>query len=238
MGWLVQATEGCRGQLLSPLQEAVARLVAALPEAQDFVLAGGAALISRGSVARSTQDLDFFGLEPAAVDRLLPAALSALRTAGFEADVARSAPGFARLTVVGLGGRTELDLAADARLLTPEVGPLGPTLASEELAVDKVLAVFGRAEPRDFVDLAAMEPVYGLDRLFALAKEKDHGFDVTVFVDMVVRFTRLRPVEFGLDEDGYQRLSDQVERWRLRSLEVADRVPDTGLGAPDRGLGL
>jgi len=105
--------------LLSPLQEAVARLVAGLPEAQDFVLAGGAALISRGSVSRSTQDLDFFGLDPAAVDRLLPAALRALRAAGFEADVARSAPGFARLTIVSSGERTELDLAADARLIEP-----------------------------------------------------------------------------------------------------------------------
>jgi hypothetical protein len=58
--------------LLSPLQERVARLISALPEAQDFALAGGAALIVRGDVNRLTEDLDFFSREPATVDKLLP----------------------------------------------------------------------------------------------------------------------------------------------------------------------
>src|SRR6202035_4835097 len=47
---------------------------------------------------------------------------------------------------------TEVDLGADAMLLPVERGELGPILAGEELAVDKILAVFGRAEARDFVD--------------------------------------------------------------------------------------
>src|SRR5207253_11145893 len=64
-------------------------------------------------------------------------------------------------------------LAADARLFRPEAGRLGPTLAGEELATDKLLAVFGRAEARDFVDLLAVERRYGLPRLCELAAEKD-----------------------------------------------------------------
>src|SRR5437868_4140343 len=51
-------------------------------------------------------------------------------------------------------------------------GRPAPMLSGEELAVDKVLAVFGRAEARHFVDLAAVEPRYGLDRLFRLAAER------------------------------------------------------------------
>ncbi len=50
--------------------------------------------------------------------------------------------------------------------------------------MDKVLAVFGRAEARDFMDLMAIEGQFGLDRLFLVAAEKDPGFDLMVFSEM------------------------------------------------------
>jgi hypothetical protein len=59
--------------VLTPLQEQVARIIAGLAEAENFALAGGAALIVRGDVQRQTRDLDFFGLAPDDVDRLVPA---------------------------------------------------------------------------------------------------------------------------------------------------------------------
>jgi hypothetical protein len=64
---------------------------------------------------------------------------------------------------------------ADARLFPAEPARPAPTLRGEELAVDKVLAIFGRAEARDFVDLMVLEPLYGLDRLCQLAAEKGPG---------------------------------------------------------------
>jgi hypothetical protein len=42
-----------------------------LPEAQNFALAGGAALIVRRDVNRLTRDLDFFAESAEAVDRCL-----------------------------------------------------------------------------------------------------------------------------------------------------------------------
>jgi len=41
--------------------------------------------------------------------------------------------------------------------------------SGEELAVDKLLALFGRAEACDFVDLMKVEPRYGFERLCQLA---------------------------------------------------------------------
>jgi predicted nucleotidyltransferase component of viral defense system len=67
-------------------------------------------------------------------------------------------------------------------------------LAGEELAADKVLAVFGRAEARDFIDLLAVESRYGLDHLCRLAAEKDRGFTLVVFAEML---GPLRPTETG-----------------------------------------
>jgi hypothetical protein len=161
--------------VLSPLQERIATLVAGLDEAKDFALAGGAALITRGHVQRSTRDLDFFGLSTGDVDRLAPVVVEALLEAGLHVKTVIANPGFVRLEVTSGDETTELDLAADARLLPMVPGPLVPTLADEELAADKVLAVFGRAEARDFADLRAVESLFGLARLCELAKEKDQA---------------------------------------------------------------
>jgi hypothetical protein len=103
-----------------------------------------------------------------------------------------------------------------------------------ELAVDKVLAVFGRAEARDFVDLMAIEERYGLERLFELAAEKDRGFTPELFAGMAARFDRLREDEFGLETQRYQELARQVTRWRERAQELAHQHH---LGR-DRGPGL
>lgn len=218
--------------MLSPLQEQVAEILAGLDEAQGFALAGGAALIARGDVHRQTRDLDFFGLTGEAVDRLVPAAERALRAAGLEVERIQVNSGFARLVVARGDDRTEVDLAADARLFPAESGSPAPMLAGEELAVDKILALFGRAEARDFVDLLAIEPRYGLDRLCRLAAEKDRGFRPAVFAKMLGRFGRLRRDEFELDDTGYEQLTREAERWRQRALELArdpERSRDLGL---------
>jgi hypothetical protein len=206
--------------VLTPLQERVAAIIAGLPEAEGFALAGGAALIARGDIDRRTRDLDFFGLTPDAVDRLLPAVDRALNDAGLTVRRVQESHGFARLIVEGGGDRTELDLGADARLFPVEQRQPAPTLSGEELAVDKVLAVFGRAEARDFVDLAAIEERYGLEHLFELAAEKDRGFTPEMFAEMAGRFSRLRQDEFDLDPDEHHELANRVNAWRER---VTDR---------------
>jgi hypothetical protein len=210
--------------VLSRLQHQVAEIIAGLEEADGFALAGGAALIARGEIERGTRDLDFFGLSPGAVDRLLPAVERALGAVGLAVERVQVNQGFARLIVDNGEERTELDLGADARLFSAEPGAPAPTLRSEELAVDKVLAVFGRAEARDFADLMVLEPRYGLDRLFQLAAEKDRGFRPGVFVEMLDSFKRLRRDEFDLDDQRYTELTEAISRWRAQALQIARRL--------------
>jgi hypothetical protein len=191
-----------------------------LAEAERFALAGGAALIARGHVHRETRDLDFFGLTPDAVDRLLPALDQALQDAGLRVRRLQENHGFARLIVESNDDRTEHDQGADARMFPAEPGTPAPTPSGEELAVDKVLAVFGRAEARDFVHLAAIEEPNGLERLFDLAAEKDRGFTRELFAETAGRFSRLRRDEFGIDPAAYAELTARVATWRERALSV------------------
>ena len=162
----------------------------------------------------------------------------ALRAEGLTVERVLHNPGFVRLLVSAEGDRTEVDLGSDARLFPVDQGPGFPLLTTEELAVDKVLAVFGRAEARDFVDLMAVEDRFGLDRLLEVAAEKDHGFDPLVFSDMTERFDRLRRDEFPVDDEQYSRLARIVRIWRAQTRELGrtlDRGRDRG---DDLGIGL
>ena len=224
--------------MLSDLQLRVARIIAGLTEAEDFALAGGAALIVHGDVERATRDLDFFGTSPDAVNRLVPAAELALREAGFQVDRFIDSPGFTRFVVTDQLERTEVDLASDARLFPTEPGPGFKLLSSEELAADKVLAVFGRSEARDYVDLMSIEPRFGLTRLFELAHEKDQGFSPAVFIEMLDRFPRLRRDEFPIDDTQFEELKFRIQVWRAGALELSSAEErSTELGR-DRGTGI
>jgi hypothetical protein len=149
----------------------------------------------------------------------------------------QSNQGFVRLVASQGDDLCEIDLAADARLFPIDPDPGIPTLTGEELAVDKVLAIFGRAEARDFIDLAAVEPKYGFERLCERAAEKDRGFSPHVFGEMLYRFDRLQRREFEIDDERFLQLGPIVQSWRDRARGLAqgqmlsrDRRDDLGLG--------
>jgi hypothetical protein len=200
--------------VLTPLQERIIAIFGTLPAAEGFALAGGGALIVRGLIQRETRDLDFFATQPDHVDELLPRLENALRAEGLDVERRQIGHGFGRLVVSSEDDQTVVDLASDFRLYPTEQTAQGQVLAEEELAIDKLLAVFGRAETRDFLDLAALEPRYGLERLCGLAADKDQGFDRGVLAAMMSRFHRLDRREFPLDDAEYQRLAATVDAWK------------------------
>lgn len=213
--------------MLSALQQRVALVLADLPEAEGFALAGGGALIVRGAVDRETHDLDFFVGDADAVDRLLPVLEAALGADQLAVERRQVAHGFARVAVSDGDDHTEVDLCVDHRLQPAEPTPIGPVLTVEELAVNKLLALFSRAEARDFVDFAALEPRYGLDHLSQLAADKDAGFDRAVLAEMLSRIDRIPKDEFLLDEEHLTSLHRAVLGWKL---QLARPAPGRGRG--------
>jgi hypothetical protein len=172
--------------VLSALQERLAGIMASLPEARDFALAGGAALIATRLVDRETRDLDFFADRPQAVMELLPCSRKP-----FVLPASRSCASGHRLVSRDGVEATEVDLCHDVRLWPVEVTRLGAVLAAEELAADKMLAFFARALPRDLVDVYALARRYGFDRLCELAAEKDRGFNLAALADALGSTQRL-----------------------------------------------
>lgn len=152
---------------------------------------------------RETRDLDFFSDSPEEVDRLLPSAEKA-HDNSLVVERLRVAEGFAQLSVASGSDQTTVDLAWDPRSFPPTATPEGPVLAEEEVAAGKVLALFGRAEARDFVDVSALVSRYGLERRCQLAAEKDPGFDRAILAEMMSHIERLPRNEFGIDDADFE----------------------------------
>ena len=69
---------------------------------------------------------------------------------------------------------------------------LGPTFAPLELAARKLLALFDRAMPRDFVDVFRLVQRWDRDELMSLARAIDQGFDATVLAIAMRQLDRYR----------------------------------------------
>lgn len=200
--------------MLSNLQERVARIVAELPEARGFVLAGGAALVVHGLTERATNDLDFFTTTPDDIHALRQAIETALAGEGMTVGAVIATGTFVRLKVSDGATETHVDLAWDARMLPAVDTDLGPVLHEEELAADKVLALFGRGEARDFLDVYGLSQRLGWPRLLELAEQKDAGFSPERLAESLGRIDRLDQAEFGVDDAAYHALRSWVNQTR------------------------
>ncbi|WP_060576851.1 MULTISPECIES: nucleotidyl transferase AbiEii/AbiGii toxin family protein [unclassified Pseudonocardia] len=164
---------------LGPLQNIIATTALALPEARTLALAGGGAMIAHGYTERSTHDIDLFTeIDDDEAVRIAVALRLALRHRGIEIRDAAE-PRDHRFIAVAADGRTEclVEIFADGGRLRPRVAlDIGAVLHPEDLAADKVLALWARARPRDYHDVAALIERFGYDRLLELAAEKDAGW--------------------------------------------------------------
>lgn len=213
---------------LTQLQERVASLVTGLPEAEGFVLAGGAAMAAHGVLDRTTRDLDYFGgpEQAAAVHRLAAAVEQAAAASGLDVRRDRQWEAFVRLRVADANDECEVDIGIDYRALGIVSTRYGPTLELRELGANKVLAIFARAEPRDFVDLAELTKRIPLRECIAVAAEKDPGLDLAVLDEFMARVHRLPRDEFPVDDDGYRALLRTVEVWRAQLGRQIDHGSD------------
>ena len=196
------------------------------PSGQAFYLTGGVALSEFYLQHRLSQDLDLFTQSQPAFEASENDLATAAREVG--ASVIRFHPpkpgdNLSRC-FLALGDEPEIkiDVVHDPPPYFGEVmlQPDGVRVDSlENLAVGKLLAVFGRAYPRDFVDLYFLiRSGIDIDRLLSLAKQKDLGFSEYVLGSMLEQITRveerdlprmLKPVDL---EDMTRTLMDLARR--------------------------
>jgi len=225
-----------RGQAV-PLTEFQRALLAELSigRSDDGYLAGGAALHFAPNSARYSNDLDFFHDSVERVASAYARDSERLAAAGYSVTVELSQPGFVRATVARGGASTRVDWAHDSawRFMPLVRDPIGGLLLHPvDLAINKVLALAGRDEPRDFVDILFIHAtVLPLGAVCWAAVGKDPGFTPLSLLELLKRRGRYRPEEFArLDLAEPFHLVRAKQTW-LEALAEADafirsRPPD------------
>ncbi|WP_310963894.1 nucleotidyl transferase AbiEii/AbiGii toxin family protein [Nocardioides terrisoli] len=189
-----------RHHQLTTFQIDLAAIFFALDAAEGYLVAGGAALLASDLIARPTEDLDLFaGTPTTSVTPAKDAFAQALHNRGCAVVIVHDAPTFCRLVVERAGEQTLVDLAIDSPPHSrPTITVLGPTLAPLELAGRKLLALFGRAEARDFADVYVLAQRFGTAALIEQAQELDAGFDPGVLAQMIGTIGRFEDHEIPL----------------------------------------
>ena len=150
---------------------------------------------------RYSDDLDFFHDSEQRVAETFAADRAHLAAAGYQVTVELSLPGFVR-SIVRLGdGATRVDWAHDSawRFMPLQHDPLGGLLLHPvDLAINKLLALAGRDEPRDFVDiLEVLDHLLPLGPLCWAAVGKDPGLTPLSLLELLKRRGRYRPEDFS-----------------------------------------
>ncbi len=191
--------------MLTPLQHRIADLFFAMDESAGFALAGGAALIVRGAIERETQDLDFFADHRRVRDitDVVTALTVACEAAGLALVTVQLSRTFGRFEINDPEASESMliDVALDAIDEHPTATAAGPTLTTTELATNKVLALYGRMEARDFEDTWKLAQQFAIEDILRSAAEKDAGFDTAMFADSIGWIERLPDRRFTLPVD-------------------------------------
>lgn len=166
--------------IITDLQREILLIFSTIPDSDMFYLTGGTALTEFYLAHRKSFDLDIFTTEKALVIPFSRAFEDEIKKV-FQIKVIRRLETFVEFEVSGKDEKTRVQIALDSpfRFENPVDSDIGIKVNDyTDLIIDKLLAFFGRAEPRDAVDLFFILKDEDFWKLTELAKGKDPGFDL------------------------------------------------------------
>lgn len=222
---------------LTEFQKKLAKLLAS-QRSEDSYLAGGAAMNLMPNSKRYSNALDYFQDSEERVASAFAADRALLEQHGFVVEVGMNQPGYIRALVRKGSEVTKVEWARDSafRFLPPiKDATVGFVLHPVDLAINKLLALVGRDEARDFLDIMeAHEHVLSLGALCWAAAGKDPGFTPALLLSLLRRRGRFRAQDFArLHLREQPDLPSLKQRW-LEALDEAEafvaRQPPEELG--------
>jgi len=222
---------------LTDYQERLAQLLSR-NRTFDSYLAGGAAILIEPETTRYSRDLDYFHDSEQRVAEAFAADRQLLEASGYSIDVDLNQPGYIRAIVRRDENATKVDWARDSSwrfMPTVRDDRVGYLLHPVDLAVNKVLALAGRDEPRDLLDtLYLHRNVLVLGALCWAACGKDPGFSPLSLLELLRRRGRLRSEDLErLDLAQSVDLQETKRAW----LEALDSVEPFVVSRPQEEIG-
>lgn len=208
-------------EILTPLQSECLKLLFSEEWFRRyFYLTGGTALAAFYLHHRYSDDLDFFShevdLEP------IPALLESTgRRLGVKVEQVQKSPGFLRYY---LGEGLKLDVMNDVgfRVGIPELLQSFMVDNLKNIAVNKVTAILGRLDAKDYIDLYFIltqdrSQSWDIFELLELGQKKDGGLDPFVWASLIADVKKLtllprmvQPLSLGEMQNFFLGLRDQI----------------------------
>ncbi len=167
--------------VLSPFLRKVLKVFAELEEGRAFYFSGGMALAAFHLQHRVSEDIDLFCPDEALIPITARKFAAALQAHGVAVAVTRSFGSFWEAVLSLQQDAIRVQLVLDTPFHVADfVERDGLRVHSlPDIAAGKLLALFTRAEARDFVDLFCLvaDGHFTMPELIALAKQKDPGVD-------------------------------------------------------------
>lgn len=197
----------------------IARMFFSLPESSGYAVGGGMAALAHRVIDRRTEDIDLFCDARRVLARPREAASALAASAegrGRSIEWVRKFPDFARLSIVTPRVSLVADLALETADLPPVMTLLGPTLAEQDAAVGKLIALFDRAESRDFVDFFGFSQHLDRDALLEAALVRDRGLRHDQLAERFRRVTEvLTPAQFPVEyRHRFEEIRDFYAEWK------------------------
>lgn len=196
---------------LTGLQQEIINSFKKLEEAKELYFTGGSALAAYYLHHRLSEDMDFFTPAEELIQLVSKKLKIELEKKGIKVNLVRNFKSFVEM-IAGKGNESmKIQFALDSpyRLeKTKEIN--GVTVDSLiDISAGKLLALFGRAAERDFVDIYFLvkEGYCNLDELIKKASEKDPGMDKYY---LAIAFEQVRE------------LPDKAEDLKLKLLKPLD----------------
>lgn len=192
---------------LTPYQHDLCKRLAERREGEESYIAGGVALNTLAGAPRISRDIDLFHDTQTALQLTWEADRIWLEQKAYSLEILRERPTYIEV-VVGQGSESVLvqwlqDSAFRFFPLQPHPD-FGWTLHPLDLATNKLLAMAGRLEARDWVDMITChQSVQPLGFLAFAACGKDPGYNPLLILDEAARSSHYSQVEIeGLDWAG------------------------------------
>jgi len=209
--------------LLSPLQREFLHDFFGTAIGQRFFLTGGTALAEYYLQHRYSDDLDLFTVDDEAFGFARREVQRLAGALSVTAESIVSTPTFQRFELARTGSPAlQVDLVRDVDFQFGERQSFGPVIvdSEENIGSNKVSAIFGRTESKDFVDLFfLLQAGQDLAKLIEDAKQKDAGiseFWLAGMLRQVDTLTRLpvmlKPLELETLKTFYLELADDLLR--------------------------
>jgi predicted nucleotidyltransferase component of viral defense system len=209
--------------LLSPLQRAFLNDFFGTAIGQRFFLTGGTALAEYYLQHRYSDDLDLFTVDDEAFGFARREVQRLAGALSVTAESIVSTPTFQRFELIHADAPpVRLDLVRDIDFQFGQRQFFGAVIVDslENIGANKISAIFGRTEGKDFVDLYfILQTGHDLARLIDDAKQKDSGISefwlAGMFrqVDALTRLpTMLKPLDLETLKTFYLELADDLLR--------------------------